>query len=58
MHVYQKRKKGNDNTGARFYVDLTKRRVELKKKAMEKIAGNEKVSFAYAVINSNICVLL
>ena len=57
-HVYQKRKKGNDNTGARFYVDLTKRRVELKKKAIEKIAGNEKVAFAYADINNNICLLL
>ena len=55
-HVYQNRKKDNANT--RFYVDLTKRRVELKKKAVEKTRENDKVSFAYADINNNICLLL
>ncbi len=58
-HVYQKRNKDkNNNNNARFYVDLTKRRVGLKKKAIEKTKDNKKVRFAYADINNNICLLL
>ena len=36
-HVYSKQKKGKENTDARFYVDLTKRRMDLKRKAREKL---------------------
>ena len=57
-HVYSKRKKGKENTDARFYVDLTKRRMDLKKKAMEKTADNPKVSFVYGDLNNNICMML
>ena len=57
-HVYSNRKKGKDNNGSRFYVDLTKRRVELKKVAVAKTENNPKVSFAYADVNNNICLML
>ena len=57
-HVYTKRKKGADNNGTRFYVDLTKRRVDLKKKAIAKTEHNPKVSFAYADVNNNVCLML
>ena len=57
-HVYSKRNKGNDNAGARFYVDLTKRRMDLKTKAKAKTANNPKVSFVYGDINNNICLML
>ena len=56
-HVYTNRKKVA-NLGTAFYVDLTKRRVNLKMKAIEKITGNNKVNFAYADINNNICIML
>ena len=57
-HVYSNRKKGRDNDGARFYVDLTKRRVNLKNVAIAKAGQNPKVSFAYADVNNNICLML
>ena len=53
--VYKNRKKNND---CRYYVDLTQRRVQLKKKAIKLTKDNEKVDFAYADINNNICLLL
>ena len=56
--VYTKRKKDGQNNGARFYVDLTKRRADLRKTAVEKTRGNAKVKFAYADVNNNICLLL
>ena len=56
-HVYTNRKKVA-NSGTSFYVDLTKRRVDLKKKATEKVNGNEKVKFAYADMNNNTCLML
>ena len=56
-HVYTNRKK-NKGDGGRFYLDLTKRRFDLKKKAEEKIKDNPKVKFAYADVNNNICLML
>ena len=56
-HVYTNRKKGNTE-GAKFYVDLTKRRFDLKKKAEEKIRENPLIKFAYADVNNNICLML
>ena len=56
MHVYKHRKKEYNPT--RFYVDLTQRRVKLKKYVMEKTKDNQKVDFALADINNNICLLL
>jgi hypothetical protein len=38
-------------------VDLTQRRVQLKKKAIEKTKDNHKVDFVFADINNNICLL-
>lgn len=55
-HVYTKRNK--ERREVRFYVDLTKRRVDLKKKAIEKTRDNERVSFVYADVNNNICLML
>ena len=55
--VYTNRKKGN-NQGAKFYVDLTKRRFDLKKKAEEKTRDNPLVKFAYADVNNNICLMM
>ena len=55
-HVYTKRNK--ERREVRFYVDLTKRRVDLKKKAIEKTQNNNKVSFVYADVNNNICLML
>ena len=57
-HVYSKRLKGKENTGPRFYVDLTKRRMDLKAKAIAKTVDNPKVSFVYGDINNNICMML
>ena len=42
----------------RFYVDLTKRRFLLKNMAIEKVKDNQKVKFAYADVNNNICLML
>ena len=55
-HVYTNRKKGDSE--AKFYVDLTKRRFDLKKAAEEKIKDNVKVKFSYADVNNNICLML
>ena len=55
--VYTNRKK-NNGEGGKFYVDLTKRRFNLKKKADEKIKDNPRVKFAYADVNNNICLML
>ena len=55
-HVYTKRNK--DRREVRFYVDLTKRRVDLKKKAIEKTRDNARVQFVYADVNNNICLML
>ena len=55
-HVYIKRNK--ERREVRFYVDLTKRRVDLKKKAIEKTQNNHKVSFVYADVNNNVCLML
>ena len=53
--VYRSR---NKNGNVRFYIDLTRRRYLLKKRAMELVAGNEKVAFAFADVNNNICLRL
>ena len=55
-HVYPNRKTSKGD--AKFYTDLTKRRFDLKKKAQEKINGNQKVKFSYSDINNNICIML
>ena len=55
-HVYTNRKKEDGH--AKFYVDLTKRRFDLKKVAQQKTQGNPKVKFAYADVNNNICLRL
>ena len=39
-------------------MDLTKRRLELKNIAIAKTKNNPKVSFAYADVNNNICLML
>ena len=44
--------------GSCFYVDLTKRRFLLMKIAMEKTRNNDKVNFAFADINNNVCLIL
>ena len=53
--IYKKRNKQGD---VRFFIDLTKRRFQLKKMAVEKVQGNPKVNFVYADINNNICLML
>ena len=49
--VYRKREKRG---AIRFYTDLTKRRLTLKKLADEKVKDNNKVKFAFADVNNNI----
>ena len=49
--VYRKREKRG---AVRIYTDLTKRRLDLKRKADEKIRGNENIKFAFADVNNNI----
>lgn len=49
--TYKKREKRGR---IRFYTDLTKRRLNLKKLADEKVKDNEKVKFAFADINNSI----
>ena len=49
--VYRKREKRGRT---RFYTDLTKRRLDLKKLADAKTKDNEKVKFAFADVNNNI----
>ena len=49
--VYRKREKRG---GTRIYTDLTKRRLDLKKLADERIRDNDGVKFAFADVNNNI----
>ena len=49
--VYRKREKRGRT---RFYTDLTKRRLDLKKLADARTKDNEKVNFAFADVNNNI----
>ena len=49
--MYRKREKRGRT---RFYTDLTKRRLDLKKLADAKTKDNEKVKFAFADVNNNI----
>ena len=49
--VYRKRQKQGPT---RFYTDLTKRRLDLKKLADARTRDNEKVKFAFADVNNNI----
>ena len=49
--VYRKRQKQG---ATRFYTDLTKRRLDLKKLADARTKDNEKVKFAFADVNNNI----
>ncbi len=49
--VYRKRQKMGQ---IRFYTDLTKRRLLLKKKAQHLVENNDKVKFAFADVNNNI----
>ena len=53
--VYRKREKRG---AVRFYTDLTKRRLDLKKLADEKTKNLEKVNFAFADINNSIGIRL
>ena len=55
-HVYTNRRKEDGH--AKFYIDLTKRRFDLKKVAQQKTQGNPKVKFAYADVNNNVCLRL
>ena len=60
-HVYTNRKKNGDQPrgeGVKYYVDLTKRRFDLKKKAQEKTKDIARVKFCYADVNNNICLML
>ena len=53
--VYRNRvKRGN----TRFYIDLTKRRFQLKKMASDSVRNNDKVEFVFADVNNNLCVRL
>ena len=49
--VYRKREKRG---AVRIYTDLTKRRLQLKRLADEKVRDNEKVQYAFADVNNNI----
>ena len=49
--VYRKREK---RAATIIYTDLTKRRLDLKKLADEKVRDNEHVKFAFADVNNNI----
>ena len=53
--VYRKREKKGK---VRFYIDLTKRRFLLKKSAEEKVKNNDKIDFAFADVNNNLCLRL
>ena len=49
--AYRKREKRGEVS---YYPDLTKRRLELKKKAEEKVKGNKNISYVFADVNNNI----
>ena len=49
--VYRRREKRGR---IRFYTDLTKRRLDLKKLADDRTKDNDKVKFAFADVNNNI----
>ena len=53
--IYRKRER---RAPVRFYTDLTKRRLELKKLADSKTKNNDKVKFAFADINNSIGIRL
>ena len=52
-NIYVNRKKEN-GTKVKFYVDLTKRRFQLKKTAYERAANNPNVDFVFADVNCNL----
>ena len=53
--IYRNRdKKGN----VRFFLDLTKRRYELKKKAINRVKDNPEVDFVFTDVNCNLCIRL
>ena len=51
--IYRKREKKGK---VKFYIDLTKRRFLLNKSAEEKVTNNDKVDFAFADVNNNLCL--
>ena len=53
--IYRKRER---QAPVRFYTDLTKRRLEMKKLADSKTKNNDKVKFAFADINNSIGIRL
>ena len=53
--IYRSRQKGKD-VKVRFYIDLTKRRFELKKLAIERIQGHPLVDFCFVDVNCNLCI--
>ena len=59
--AYRNRKKavGNrDGGGVRFYIDQTKRRFQLKKKAVEYVQNKPQVDFVFVDVNGNLCIRL
>ena len=52
--IYQARNK-DKAAKVKFYIDLTKRRFELKKLAMERVKDNLNVDFIFADTNCNLC---
>ena len=58
--AYRNRKKavGNHDGGVRFYIDQTKRRFQLKKKAVEYVQNKPQVDFVFVDVNCNLCIRL
>ena len=54
-NVYKGRKSLKEN---KIFLDLTKRRLDLKNLAIEKVKGNQQVDFVCNDINCNLCMKL
>ena len=58
--AYRNRKKANagnrDGGGVRFYIDQTKRRFQLKKKAAEYVKTKPQVDFVFVDVNCSLCI--
>ena len=53
--IYRARNKER-NAKVKFHLDLTKRRFELKKVAIERVKDNQEVHFAFVDVNCNLCI--
>ena len=53
--VYRNRKKGPGDH-VRFYIDQTKRRFDLRKKAVEYVKNKPDVDFVFADVNCSLCI--